>query len=77
MNYITLISGMPLPLAIYITFPPVLGVGIAGGVSSVRPLILICGVRLCSLGGETEGRELLVIIVALELIVPKINASPT
>jgi hypothetical protein len=61
----------------YMTFPPVLGVGMAGGVSSESPLILICGVEVCSLGGETDGSELFVSIVALELIVPNINAKPT
>jgi hypothetical protein len=34
-------------------------------------------VEVCSLGGETDGSELFVSIVALELIVPNINAKPT
>jgi hypothetical protein len=61
----------------YMVLPAGFAVGVEGGVSSNRPLILICGVEDCSVGGETEGRELLVIMVALELIVPKTSARPT
>jgi hypothetical protein len=72
-----LISGIPLPAAMYMTFPPVLIEGVEGGVSSERPLTLICGVASSLLGVGAEGNELRVIIVALELIVPKTRASPT
>jgi hypothetical protein len=59
------------------TLPPDFAAGTEGGVSSSSPLILICGVKFRSSGGATDGKELLVIIVALELRVPKISARPT
>jgi hypothetical protein len=72
-----LISGIPEPEAMYITFPPGVVEGVAGAESSVWPLILIWGVEVWSLADGADGRELLVIIVAVELMVPKTSAKPT
>ena len=72
---IVLISGIPEPAAMYITFPAgtVAGPGLLFGMS--EPLGLV-DADDCSLV-ETEGSELFVNMVALELITPKTSAIPT
>lgn len=71
-----LISGMPEPAAMYMTFPAgaVAGAGLLFGMS--EPLGFVVADEDCSLL-EAEGSELFVNIVALELITPKARAIPT